>query len=99
MNLDSEYLVPTSHPKIRSYLSPFHVNAAQMKIYLNDLGEAVEEQDIARLVLLLKDLIPDYSPGAQLVDLALAMPPSGRVDAAHGIVFDQTANRTAHLNA
>jgi FlaA1/EpsC-like NDP-sugar epimerase len=74
LNLHSEYLVPTSHPQIRSYLSPFHVDSSQIKLCLRDLQEAVDQQDIGRLVLLLKELIPDYNPGAQLLKLALSEP-------------------------
>jgi FlaA1/EpsC-like NDP-sugar epimerase len=76
LNMHGEYLVPTSHPQIRSYLSPFHVDAVQMKIHLQHLQEAAAEQDVTRLVLLLKDLIPDYNPGAQLLKLALSVTPS-----------------------
>ena len=71
LDMHGEYLVATSHPQIRSYLSPFHVDAAQMKIYLQQLQAAVDARDVARLVLVLKDLIPDYNPGTQLLKLAL----------------------------
>jgi FlaA1/EpsC-like NDP-sugar epimerase len=84
LNMHGEYLVATSHPQIRSYLSPFHVDAAQMKIHLQHLQAAVDEQDVARLVLLLKDLIPDYNPGAQLLKLALyAAPADTGAEGAH----------------
>jgi hypothetical protein len=52
-----------------------------MKIHLQHLQEAVDEQDVARLVLPLKDLIPDYNPGAQLLKLALC---AARTDAGAG---------------
>jgi hypothetical protein len=42
-----------------------------MNAYLGNLQQAAEVQDVARLVLLLKDLIPDYNPGAHLLKLAL----------------------------
>ena len=29
LNMHGEYLVATSHPQIRSYLSPFHVDAGK----------------------------------------------------------------------
>ena len=84
LNTYGEYLVATSHPQIRSYLSPFHVDALQMKIHLQQLQAAVDEQDVARLVLLLKDLIPEYNPGAQLLKLALySTPPSRGAEVAH----------------
>jgi FlaA1/EpsC-like NDP-sugar epimerase len=76
LNIHGEYLVATSHPQIRSYLSPFHVDAGQMNAYLGNLQQAAEAQDVARLVLLLKDLIPDYNPGAHLLKLALQGTPT-----------------------
>jgi FlaA1/EpsC-like NDP-sugar epimerase len=84
LNVYGEYLAATSHPQIRSYLSPFHVDAVQMKSHLQQLQAAVDEQDVARLVLLLKDLIPDYNPGAELLKLALyATPANGAAEGAH----------------
>ncbi len=84
LNLQAEYLVPTSHPQIRSYLSPFHVDEAQIKVFLQELQQTVDAQDVARLVLLLKELIPDYNPGSQLLKLALSVLPTrpGPVSAA-----------------
>jgi FlaA1/EpsC-like NDP-sugar epimerase len=76
LNMQGEYMVATSHPQIMSYLSPFHVDAVQMKFHLQHLQAAVDAQDVARLVLLLKDLIPDYNPGAQLLKLALSATPA-----------------------
>ena len=72
LNLESEFLVKTSHPKIRSYVSPFRVDAKQIKRSLLDLQQAVQAQNIARIVLLLKEIIPDYNPGSQLLELALS---------------------------
>src|SRR5580658_1801424 len=76
LNSHGEYLVATSHPQIKSYLSPFRVDPLQMNVHLQHLQEAVYEQDVGRLVLLLKDLIPDYNPGAQLLKLALYATPA-----------------------
>ena len=76
LNLQDEYLVPTSHSKIRSYVSPYDVDAVQMKAYLQDLQQAVSERDTLRIVLLLKELIPDYNPGAKLLKASVTIPPS-----------------------
>jgi FlaA1/EpsC-like NDP-sugar epimerase len=100
LNLQGEYLVPTSHSQIRSYLSPFHVDAGQMNVYLRDLKEAADAQDVGRLVLLLKDLIPDYNPGSQLLKSALSvLPKDVKVEQVRG-PFEQTAShaRTASSN-
>jgi FlaA1/EpsC-like NDP-sugar epimerase len=72
LNLHDEYLVPTSHPKIRSYLSPFSADFKVMDVALEELRLIFERKDVARLVLYLKELIPDYNPGAQLLKSAMA---------------------------
>jgi FlaA1/EpsC-like NDP-sugar epimerase len=72
LNLHDEYLVPTSHAKIRSYLSPFTADLKVMDVALEELRRIFERKDVARLVLFLKELIPDYNPGSQLLKLAMA---------------------------
>ena len=39
-------------------VSPVHIHAEQMREYLRDLQQIVNEQDIGRLLMLLKELIP-----------------------------------------
>jgi FlaA1/EpsC-like NDP-sugar epimerase len=75
LNLHDEHLVPTSHAQIRSYASPYDVDVRQIKAYMQELQQIVNAQDIARLVLLLKELIPDYNPGSQLLKVALSAEP------------------------
>jgi FlaA1/EpsC-like NDP-sugar epimerase len=74
LNLQSESLVATSHEQIRSYVSPVHIHAKQMKEYLRDLQQISNEQDIGRLLLLLKAtggkpeelLVADFVQSARL---------------------------------
>jgi FlaA1/EpsC-like NDP-sugar epimerase len=66
LNLRDEHLVPTSHDKIRSYRSPYDVDARKIEAFMQALERAVSGQDIAQIVRLLKELIPDYNPGPQL---------------------------------
>jgi FlaA1/EpsC-like NDP-sugar epimerase len=73
LNLKDEDLVPTSHAKIRSYVSPYNVDAEQMEAYMQDLQQAVSERDTLRIVRLLRELIPDYTPGSRLLKSAAAM--------------------------
>lgn len=73
LNLHDEHLVPTSHAQIRSYVSPYDVDVRAIKSYMQELQQIVSAQDIARLVLLMKELIPDYNPGSQLLKVAMAM--------------------------
>src|ERR1700722_18279799 len=72
LNLQDEYLVPTSHAKIRTYLSPFSADFKVMDVALDELRLIFERKDVARLVLFLKELIPDYNPGSQLLKLAMS---------------------------
>jgi FlaA1/EpsC-like NDP-sugar epimerase len=73
LNLQDEHLALTSHPQIRSYVSTFDIDTAEINEYLHDLQRVVEAQDVARLVLLLKELIPDYNPGTRLLKIAMSM--------------------------
>lgn len=71
LNLRDERLIPTAHPKIKSYVSNSGLDLKQVKGFLNELRQTVDERDVARLVLLLKALILDYNPGSDLLKAAL----------------------------
>jgi FlaA1/EpsC-like NDP-sugar epimerase len=75
LNLQDEHLVPTSHAKIRSYVCHQNLDAMQIKASLQHLQAIVEGQDVANLVLLLKELVPDYNPGTELLKTALSVKP------------------------
>src|ERR1700733_5014404 len=71
LNLQNEHFMPTAHGKILSYLSPFSADLKVMRVALEELRQISERRDVARLVLYLKELIPDYNPGSQLLKLAI----------------------------
>jgi FlaA1/EpsC-like NDP-sugar epimerase len=73
LNLQDEHLIPTSDSKIRSYVGNHIRDVKQIRAYLLRMQKIAEEQDIASLVLLLKELIPDYNPGAELLKAALSI--------------------------
>jgi FlaA1/EpsC-like NDP-sugar epimerase len=73
LNMHDEFMEPTSHVKIRSYLSPFSADLKVMNVALDELRLIFERKDVARLVLFLKELIPDYNPGSQLLKLAMSV--------------------------
>ena len=75
LNLQDEHLIPTSHAKIRSYVCHRNPDAMQIKASLQRLQAIVEGQDVANLVLLLKELVPDYNPGTELLKTALSIKP------------------------
>jgi FlaA1/EpsC-like NDP-sugar epimerase len=71
LSMQDECLVTTSHTQIKSYICTLEPDAKQMKAYLHELQQIYNEQDVGRLVLLLKEMIPDYNPGSQLLRSAL----------------------------
>jgi FlaA1/EpsC-like NDP-sugar epimerase len=72
LNLQNEHFMPTTHAKILSYLSPFSTDLKVMHLALEELRQISERKDVARLVLYLKELIPDYNPGSPLLKLAMS---------------------------
>jgi len=71
LNLQDERLVLTSHPKIRSYISDQNLDARYIQSSLRHLLQLAQREDIANLVLTIKELIPDYNPGSDLLKAAL----------------------------
>jgi FlaA1/EpsC-like NDP-sugar epimerase len=76
LNLQDEQLAATSHAQIKRYISPVHLDASEMKAYLRELERISNNQDVGGLLLLLKELILDYNPGAQLLRAALSIQPN-----------------------
>ncbi len=76
LNLQDERLVPTSHPKIRSYVSNNHLDPLQIQASLRRLHPIIDRKDVANLVLTLKELIPDYNPGSALLKTAFSSKPN-----------------------
>jgi FlaA1/EpsC-like NDP-sugar epimerase len=73
LNLGDENLAPTAHAKIRSYVSQPSFDAAEIKAFLHRLEVIADAQDVASLLLLLKEAIPDYNPGSELLKTALSL--------------------------
>lgn len=95
LNLQDELLIPTSHAKIRSYIGNHIKDLKQIKAVLLRLQKISEEQDIANLVLLLKELIPDYNPGAELLKAALSTKTDRTVRAKVAVLSVHTETQTA----
>jgi len=70
--LQDEHLAATSHAQIKSYNGSFQLSAKQMRAYLHELQRISDAQDIGRLLVVLKELIPEYNPGSQLLQAALS---------------------------
>jgi FlaA1/EpsC-like NDP-sugar epimerase len=95
LNLQDEHLMPTSHSKIRSYVGHQNHDAMQIKASLQRLQAIVEGQDVANLVLLLKELIPDYNPGNELLKTAMAIKPYDAVPDKIPVRREQTDTQLA----
>lgn len=67
LNLNNESLLPTLHSKIRRYASPSNLDLARLRTYIKNMQEIVSERNVIRLVQLLEEMIPDYTPSAPLL--------------------------------
>ena len=70
LNLHNESVLPTLHSKIRRYASPTNIDFADLRKNLSELQDIVDQRDGGRLIFLLQNLIPDYSPSTQLLKAA-----------------------------
>ena len=61
-----EDTVPSKHDKIRIFVGN-GVPEKDMRTWLETLHEICEARDTGRLVIALKELVPDYSPSVQLL--------------------------------
>jgi len=82
LSLKDEHLVPTSHTKIKNFVCDYDVDSRQIKAHLSELQSILEEQDVVRLVQVLKKLIPDYSPSSWLLNTSLPDDPAHSMMAA-----------------
>ncbi|HEY1902827.1 MAG TPA: polysaccharide biosynthesis protein [Terracidiphilus sp.] len=73
LSLHDEQLTPTSHSRISSLASSENVDTERVAVLVKELREAVNARDALRVILLLKDAVPDYAPGPQLLENAISM--------------------------
>ncbi|HLY41336.1 MAG TPA: nucleoside-diphosphate sugar epimerase/dehydratase [Terracidiphilus sp.] len=85
LNLHNESLLPTLHTKIRRYASPSSMDSDQIMTHMEELEQIVERRDQARLVKVLRNMIPDYTPSAQLCEAALPVETIGTGILVHGV--------------
>jgi FlaA1/EpsC-like NDP-sugar epimerase len=72
LNLHDESLLPTMHEKIRRYASPSHLEMAALQQYVREMRLIVEGRHVIPLLLLVSDLISDYTPSVQLLEYSLS---------------------------
>lgn len=61
-----EDTIPSAHEKIRIFVGN-GVPEVDVHAWVSDLREICERRDVGRLVVALKELVPDYSPSADLL--------------------------------
>lgn len=71
LNLHDESLLPTLHSKIRRYAAPSTLDASTVRRYLRELEHTVANRDVSKLLELLKNLVPDYTPSSQVLNAAV----------------------------
>jgi hypothetical protein len=52
---------------IHNVVSPEQVDEVAMRRFLEQLQQAVTARDVVRLIKLMKKMVPDYTPSAQLL--------------------------------
>jgi FlaA1/EpsC-like NDP-sugar epimerase len=67
LNLQAESLTPTSHSRINSLISSEDLDAKRIEASLHELQQAAGERDLRRMILVLKELVPDYTPASELL--------------------------------
>jgi FlaA1/EpsC-like NDP-sugar epimerase len=77
LNLEHESLIPTTHSQIRTYTSSCCFAMRTMESLLEEMRHALAERDAASLVRILKEMVPDYNPGAHLLEPNGAMGTEG----------------------
>jgi FlaA1/EpsC-like NDP-sugar epimerase len=66
-----EQPIPTSHPNISNLLYSDESNATEFTALLEDLKEAAGVQDLLGMILLLKQMVPDYIASSQAMKHAM----------------------------
>jgi FlaA1/EpsC-like NDP-sugar epimerase len=83
LNTMLEDTAPTTHEKIRIFVGN-GMPEGDMEEWLRCLGEICKTRDAGRLVLALKEIVPDYSPSAHL--LKRVIEPRGRYAVATAVI-------------
>jgi len=68
--LDQEHPIPTSHPGIMKLISAEQVDAAWFEARLQELEEALTVREAPRMIALLQELVPEYVPSCEVLDVA-----------------------------
>ncbi|MBI4874094.1 MAG: polysaccharide biosynthesis protein [Acidobacteria bacterium] len=81
LNFHAEETLPTPHEKIKIFAGGW-LPAGDMIAYVRRLRSLCDDRDAPGLVLLLKELIPEYNPSSHLLQQVLADETAGKARAA-----------------
>jgi FlaA1/EpsC-like NDP-sugar epimerase/UDP-N-acetylmuramyl pentapeptide phosphotransferase/UDP-N-acetylglucosamine-1-phosphate transferase len=68
LRIDGEGVKPTSHPKV-CIVEPVWVAFNQVEPWLDELGTLVDSRSVHGLVQKLQEIVPEYTPGQELLSL------------------------------
>jgi FlaA1/EpsC-like NDP-sugar epimerase len=66
LHLDNEATLPTVHEKISVFAGKTHEHK-EINGLISSLEEACRKRDLGRLILTMKNFLPDYNPSAELL--------------------------------
>jgi FlaA1/EpsC-like NDP-sugar epimerase len=75
LNTILEDTAPTAHEKIRIFTGN-GMPEGEIETWLHNLRQASDNRDVGRLIVALKEIMPDYSPSASLLKRAIEDRPS-----------------------
>jgi FlaA1/EpsC-like NDP-sugar epimerase/lipopolysaccharide/colanic/teichoic acid biosynthesis glycosyltransferase len=70
LNGYDEQIRPTHHEKIKVFTGQ-SIATSELRLHLQALGEICEAQDVGRLLLELKEIVPDYNPSHHVLRRAV----------------------------
>jgi FlaA1/EpsC-like NDP-sugar epimerase len=72
LNFEDEQLSSTAHPKINSVVRAQRADGTRVMELLHQLKHSVDARNSPRMILLLKELVPDFTPGTDLLSDAMS---------------------------
>jgi FlaA1/EpsC-like NDP-sugar epimerase len=72
LNLSDESSLATPHSKIRRYASSSGLGERQLSVLMREIQQVVERGNLPKLLSILEETIPDYTPSMPLLNVASA---------------------------
>jgi FlaA1/EpsC-like NDP-sugar epimerase len=75
-SLITENTAPTKHEKIMTFLGA-GLEEAEMRLHMENISKLCRTRDVSRLILYLRELVPDYNPSTHILRGIAALDRSG----------------------